>query len=403
MLVVGGAYRERCATPDRDAVAGSGLRAAALLRAVDPAVRLVAGRDDHDSDLYASAVAALGIDVAWLPRSGPIAFDYFTPLSTPAITGRSSHLTDRPDPVEEAAVLVFGMIEGRPPVRAASVVIDPQQPRELARLDLDGIEAERTAVVLNAAETAAISGISGDVAAGARKILAENPVDVVVTKRSMRGALVTTPDDQHVVAPRRTASVWPIGSGDAFAAGFAHAWAVGGSDALGAAEIGSRVAAKWCSTGLFDMDAEVFAGGDPIGPPVAVNDAPVYLAAPFFTLAERWLVDLCRAALGPHVFSPLHDVGRRIGSDTATDIAAADLAGLDGCSAVLALIDRSDPGTVFEAGWARRSGLPVVAYGETIDESAATMIGGTGANITDDLSTAVYWAVWEAMEHAANA
>jgi hypothetical protein len=399
MLVVGGAYRERCVTPEREAVAGSGLRAAAVLRAVEPDVRLVAGRDERDGDLYASAAAAFGLDVRWLPRSSPIAFDYFTPLSTPAISGRSSRLTEQPPEQTDDEALVFGMIEGRPPVRARAVVIDPQQPRELARLDIDDIEAERIAVVLNTAETAAISG-SADVSEGARRILDAHQVEVVVTKRAMRGALVTTADSQTLVGPRRTSSVWPIGSGDAFAAGFAHAWATENADPIAAAEIGSRVAAKWCSTAMFDVEADVFHGQVDVGSDVSVNDASVYLAAPFFTLAERWLVDLCRAALGPHVFSPLHEVGRRIEADGAVEVAAADLDGLDRCDAVLALVDRSDPGTIFEAGWATRAGLPVVAYGEMIEDSAAMMIGGTGADLTDDLSTAVYWAVWSAMSHA---
>lgn len=400
MLVVGGTYLERCVTPWRDTVAGSGMRAAAILRGSDPDLRLVSAVSERDRDVYDSAANGYGVPVDWLQCTSPVAFDYFTPLSTPAITGRNARLVGTPPLVEAESALVFGMVEGRPDVKARSVVFDPQQPRELAGLDMEGVSAERIAVVLNSAETAAISGTANPLE-GARRILETDRVEVVVTKQAMRGALVTTPEDQRTISPRWTASVWPIGSGDAFAAGFAWAWAQQGLEPFASAEIASRVAAQWCSTGTLDMPAAVLAGEVEVGDTVAVNSAKVYLAGPFFTLPDRWLVDLCRSALGPHVFSPLHDVGRKSPDGLAADTAMADLDGLADCDAVLALIDRSDSGTLFETGWATKAGIRVVAYGEMIEESAATMLEGSGAILTRDLSTAVYQAVWSAMTRAA--
>jgi nucleoside 2-deoxyribosyltransferase len=86
----------------------------------------------------------------------------------------------------------------------------------------------------------------------------------------------------------------------------------------------------------------------------------VYLAGPFFSLAERWLVETSRAVLaglGASVFSPLHDVG--VGGD---EVAAPDLDGLRRADAVFALLDGWDPGTVYEVGWAHREDLPVVGF-----------------------------------------
>jgi sugar/nucleoside kinase (ribokinase family) len=400
MLVVGGTYLERCVTPDRNVVAGSGMRAAAILRGADPDLQLVSAVSDLDRDAYESAANAYGVDVSWLDRTSPIAFDYFTPLSTPAITGRNARIRADPEHVNSEAALAFGMIEGAPPLRARRAVFDPQQPRELAGLELGGITAESVAVVLNSAETAAVSGTS-DPWEGGRIILESGGVDVVITKRAMRGALVTTAEGQRTVSPRRTRSVWPIGSGDAFAAGFAWAWAERGLDPFESAEIASRVAGRWCSTSSFEIPAEVLAGDDHVGESIPVNDARVYLAGPFFTVAERWLIDLCRSALGPHVFSPLHDVGVKGPGDPASDTAVADLEGLKECDSVLALIDRSDPGTIFETGWATAAGIGVVAYGEMLEQSAITMIEGSGSTIVRDLSTAVYLAVWAAMTRAA--
>jgi hypothetical protein len=58
---------------------------------------------------------------------------------------------------------------------------------------------------------------------------------------------------------------------------------------------------------------------------------------------------------------------------------------------------------VFEVGYATKLGLPVVGYGENIGRSGVTMMAGSGAAITNDLSTAVYRAVWAAMHRAASA
>ena len=121
----------------------------------------------------------------------------------------------------------------------------------------------------------------------------------------------------------------------------------------------------------------------------------LYLAGPFFSTAERWLIEHLRDALDAldvAVFSPLHDVG--LGGD---EVAARDLAGLDQATGVLAILDGHDCGTLFEIGWARARGLPVVAL--TLDPASAayTMLRGTDCVLLDDLATAAYRASWAAL------
>jgi hypothetical protein len=213
-----------------------------------------------------------------------------------------------------------------------------------------------------------------------------------VTKAGARGALVTTDTMQQWVGPHPTRSVWPIGSGDVFAAGFAWAWGQEEADPLEAARAASMAAARWCTTERLNLPAAAFR--EPLSPELAVKDGRVYLAGPFFNVSERWLVALVQESLrslGGSVFSPLHDVG------PGHDIAAQDLAGLADCTAVLALLDHSDGGTLFEVGWARRAGLPVVGLAEQLDDEAAKMLHGTEVSIFSDLSTAVYRALWASM------
>jgi nucleoside 2-deoxyribosyltransferase len=122
----------------------------------------------------------------------------------------------------------------------------------------------------------------------------------------------------------------------------------------------------------------------------------VYLAGPFFTIADRWFVSLIYDALhdlGAEVFSPMHDVG--LGGK---EVAKADLNGLKRSNSVLALLERGDVGTAFEAGWATRGQKPVVVYLEVgPDSEGMKMLSGTGAYIYSDLSSALYWAVWTGM------
>ncbi|WP_236961022.1 nucleoside 2-deoxyribosyltransferase [Methylobacterium durans] len=124
----------------------------------------------------------------------------------------------------------------------------------------------------------------------------------------------------------------------------------------------------------------------------------IYLAGPFFDLAQRWLVEEALErlqALGAPVFSPLHEVGMgRPAQETAT----ADLEGLDRCAAVLALLDGADPGTLFEVGYARAHGKPVVVLAERVEDLHLTMLAGSGCAVVRDLTSALYRTVWAAME-----
>ncbi|WP_253609900.1 MULTISPECIES: nucleoside 2-deoxyribosyltransferase [unclassified Bradyrhizobium] len=120
----------------------------------------------------------------------------------------------------------------------------------------------------------------------------------------------------------------------------------------------------------------------------------MYLAGPFFDLGQRWVVEevyRALADLGARVFSPLHEVGTGQSPDA---IAEADLEGLRGCSKVLALLDGADPGTIFEVGYARALGIPVVALAERLERENLTMIAGAGCEVTQDLASAIYHVIW---------
>jgi hypothetical protein len=410
MIVVGGSYLETVKVTNQsdgegyEGFAGSGLRAAAAL---DGAATLVTALDGSSTALAEVTAAGLGVTVRSVERDQPVVFRYFTPVSAPSIDGPAARHGDVLT-AEDDTVLAFGMIESGPRrIVAEHLIFDPQRPRDLAGLDLAGMEHQRLTVVANARETRALAGGVQDLTLAARQILTDSGASTVVVKDSGRGCLVLSADTGQEpvrIGPSPTAKVWPLGSGDVFAAGFAHATSTG-ADPVEAARVASNSAAWWCGTRRSKIDPRILAGTaihevlDDAGPELSVRDQPavVYLAAPFFTLAERWIVETCRdvlRGLGANVFSPLHDVGA--GGD---EVAVADLEGLRDSHAVLALLDSWDPGTVYEVGWAHRNGMPVVGYLNGPGHENTKMLVGSGAELHDDLSSALYRAVWAAEGH----
>lgn len=407
MLIVGGTYHEQCAYPIWDTTQGSGMRAAAALSHTS-GIRLLTAVDAVLNDDASLVAGGTGItDRVVIERSDTVGFSYFTPLSVPLVTGTDATFTS-PLRGEDDVALVFGMLERGPrDISARRVVLDPQLPRSRAPLNRDGISCEELVLLINSAE-ARHFGEDSDVEAAARVLLEREGAAAIVVKRGAAGCFVAThtrTGDVTVtpVGPYPTARVWPIGSGDTFAAGFTHAWA-NGADPVQAARVGSAAAAHWCSTQSSILPAGLLSGDiatlDGLGLQIldlaqAPKQAQVYLAGPFFTLGEVWLVELARRVLsnqGIGSFSPLHDVGR--GDDS---VALADIEGLNSSSAVLALLDHSDPGTVFETGYAIKADLPIVGYAFRLNAEGAKMLTGLGGELHGDLSTAVYRAAWRAL------
>jgi hypothetical protein len=390
VIIVGGTYEEICHDPPTSDLIGSGQRAAvALSSLLGDELALVTAVDESNQVEAETLAGGAGIEVEMHERSEPVGFVYATPLSAPLINGPNAQADEIS--VEGDLALVFGMLEAEQRLSAKTLVFDPQQPQDLTPLKQEKIDADHLAIVANMAETRALSGMRIPEDAGAR--LRETlDAEVVVTKAGARGALVTTNEHQEWIGPYPTPSVWPIGSGDVFAAGFAWAWGTQSASPVEAARVGSKAAAHWCMSQRLDLPATAFV--EPPSAELAIQQGRVYLAAPFFNVSERWLVGLARESmrgLGGSVFSPLHDVG------VGTDIARQDLDGLEDCSAVLALLDHNDPGTLFEVGWARSREIPVIAFGEQMHPEAAKMLRGTGVEVCPELASAVYRALWASM------
>jgi len=231
-------------------------------------------------------------------------------------------------------------------------------------------------------------------------LAAQQGAEVVVLKMGPKGALVYHDGAHHLVPAYATSRVWKIGSGDQFAANFAYAWMEECRPPVEAAERASRATAFYAQHRGYPTVAEL----DAFAPaPLVVSKnyeegrvPTVYLAGPFFTLGQLWVVEQARNCLrdmGLRVFSPYHDVGH----GPAELVVGQDVEGILQSDVVLAIGDGLDSGTIFEAGYARARGIPVVFYAENESQEDCKMMEGTDCFLCDDFVSAIYRTVWVAV------
>lgn len=386
LAVVGGIYHERCIWPDWNQVYGSAGRAA--IAAVGHVDRISLTSYQHRNTDLLRPLAKLDRVAVTAVEEGPeISFRYVHSLSSPEIRPAPAIISRRPPlRIASPAVLRFGMLEGDAVITADRCVYDPQSAFQPEAFDANGSSAKRLAIVGNRREIVAMAGGGSDWEAAARFLLKK--ADVVVVKLGVGGARVFSNGVEQHIPAYQTGQVFSVGSGDVFAAVFACGWASHEQEPVSAAMAASRAVAEYVDT----MSLPIARNLGELPEAVAV-DGRVYLAAPFFNIGQRWLVDEARRALkelGLKVFSPIHDGGGGPGEK----VGPADLEALKECDLVFALLDGMDSGTLFEVGWARAVNKPVYALAQSASEEDLKMIIGSECRVFDDFVTALHHAAW---------
>lgn len=400
--VVGGVYLEKCTQPAWDYVYGSAGRAAIAIASMGTQVELHAYFSTKSACQFLGDFALVeNLAVHQTPIEEAIKFNYLHDLAVPSISGRPAGLYTA-IPLKAEKVIRFGMLEGDAKVDADWAVYDPQNQGAPIPFRENGSTANHLALILNTWEARALSGLPDRAPIEcAAKIAEQNSAEVVVIKMGPQGALIWTRAGVAQVPAYRTTNVWKIGSGDCFVAHFAHAWMHKGMSPVDAAKMASLATAFYCESRILPR-SEDLSGYQP----ATVNVSPahvsgltrqVYLAGPFFDLAQIWMVEQAREQLrvmGLKVFSPYHDIG--LGS--AADVVQKDIKGIQDSDLVFAIVDGHDTGTVFEVGFARSIGRPVIVYSERESVENLKMMEGTGCTICKNFATAVYAAAWEAAQ-----
>lgn len=290
--------------------------------------------------------------------------------------------------------MAYGLLESNIQVEGEYVVYDPQSPVNPIPFSKTGSKAEKLITIINKSEATVIVG-SRDISKIRDHFFQIEKCHALIVKMGPQGAFVfeDSSSDPSIIPVFRTQIVWPIGSGDVFSAFFAASWFQGESISKSAL-LASQATAIYCNSKSLTI-------GDQLEKssliPLETKDTPkgkVYIAGPFFTFSQRWLINEIRDALklsGLKTFSPFHDVGH----GRAKDVVDKDLKGLNESEIVLAVIDGLDSGTLFEVGYAISKGIKVIAFVQNESEESLKMLEGTGCIIEEDFTTAIYKTFWE--------
>lgn len=397
--IAGGTYLEYCREPVWDELWGSGLRGAVATATLGGECVLHTFADTKNRPVLEMKAesAAIVLEVHEIPQI--LRFEYLHPLSKPVIEPeldvRALAIEPRTIKLKADRVLRYGVMEGSFQVEAEMAVYDPQSPSNPRPFGENGSIAKRLAVVANRSELMKLTR-KPTAEEACSYLLEDAGAEVVVMKLGADGCWIGTKDSVDRVPAFFTEGIWKIGSGDVFSAVFAQGWMEQGLSAAEAALRASRATAHFVETrtpptaDLIAQDTRLRLRLLP-----AAQHKQVYLAGPFFNLAQRWLIEEFRAALlhfGVRVFSPLHEVGR--GAHEA--VYEPDIDGLKQSGVVLACLDGLDPGTIYEIGYAHSRGLTVIAFVTAEREEDLKMPAGGGARIVKDFATALYWTVWAA-------
>lgn len=394
--IIGGTYVENCIDPSYKELYGSGVRAAAALSNKGFDINLYSTISKNFKELAELKSRTFGYKCNYTNIEETIEFDYFHPLSTPSITNY-----DYKSPIlkielsKNGDFLYYGMLEAQFIFQGNYVVYDPQNYKSFKST---GSTANHLAIILNKKEALHFSKSKSDnLLTIGNEILAAENAEVVIIKNGVKGAYVVDKDGMFEIPIFYTTNVWPIGSGDIFTATYAWQWIIEKKSPRYSAYFASRMTAFFCQT----MQLPIYESSEKLLPREIIKiKNKVYLAGPFFTVAEKWLINEIREILidfGNNVFSPFHDVGILLKEKIYTEsinIAKQDLDAIIKCDTILAIMSGLDAGTMFEIGFAKAIKKRVIIFAQNVDENDLVMLIGSECEITKDLSTAIYMASW---------
>ena len=354
--IVGGTYWENCLEPPWNNLFGSGGRAASALSHLNEAVYLTTYVGENEKQRLKHLATTLDFqlgDIKLTPQT--ISFNYHHCLSDPLIEPPISQIAKNSTlSVNAQNIIRYGFLEGDAIVHGEKVTYDPQNEYNSELFRANGSTAEKLAIIANINECQKLTDSPRDLFDAetlGNKLREKEAADIVVVKQGSLGALVITASEIQSVPIYQTTRVFSIGSGDIFTAVFAHFWGSSNKNPFESAHLASLATAYYCDTRRLPLpvDFKTLASYQPIERKNEFPDKPkqIYLAGPFFSMAERWMIDEARKYLraeGFNVFSPFHDVGY----GKAEKVASADIDGLIKSDIVFAILDNLDSGTIFE-------------------------------------------------------
>lgn len=401
--VIGGVYREKCIKPYWDDVFGSGGRAALAIANMGSKVNLHSYINEDLLTEFKFKTALFPKDIFTIsPKtfSEKVYFNYSHGLDpiNPPIVKKQKNITLKAD-----NILIFGMLECNFEVNAQYAVYDPQNTFSTQSFSEHGSTAQHLALVLNENEARALncSDKNESLDDVVDSLHSKEKADVIVVKCGPEGAVVSYSGKKYKIPAFKTEKVWKIGSGDCFSAHFANNWIINKDAPEVAAAKASLATAYYCFSSVLPAPHTLAEfNADPIVKTGNVRNSQVYIASPFFTLPQLWLVEQIKfnlSEMGLNVFSPYHEIGLVSEDNNGQDyvmVCAQDLAAIKNCDIVFAVLDGHDVGTLAEIGHATALNKKIIILSENNKKDDLVMFHNDHTEIINDYVTAIYKTLW---------
>lgn len=390
--VIGGTYREIDYDDISMDIYGSGFRCCKFLLENKCAVKyFTSGNDEVENYLKENAKVYNDFKFKCTESDNLITFKYNFALDNPNIFPHILNLkkTDNIQ-VNNENIICYGMLESEFTAIGGKVVYDPQTPIKPKKFSEIG-KAEQLIYIVNLNEAKAISSCNTIEEIKNYFFNEENAIAVII-KNGPFGAKLFYKNNEFHIPSYVTENVNKIGSGDIFTSSFGYYWMIKNLPLEECAILASKTTSLFCDkkayvdTQKFDYDFIEFQNKNLI-------DKQIYIAAPFFSIAELILIDKIRNAFlefGVKVFSPFHDIG--LGDDES--IALKDLEGIKNSDIIFCLFDNLDSGTLIESGFSLAMNKKIIGYHRTCEDSELLMLKPGKIKIFKHLTTAMYHTIW---------
>ncbi|CAM3689955.1 PfkB family carbohydrate kinase [Sphingobacterium prati] len=393
IAVVGGTYREINYDNVSHEIFGSGFRSSKFLLENNCKVKYVTfGNEETLLYLEENKKAYPALDFKFLTSPELITFKYSFALDNPMIFPslpnivKSEHIM-----ISDDNIICFGLLEGEVNIKGIKVIYDPQTAVKPKKFSAFG-EAEKLIYIVNKSEAESISG-SKDIKDIKTFFFKEEKAYALIIKNGPHGAKLYYDQYEFDIPSYITSNVHKIGSGDIFTGSFGYYWLEKDLPLEKCALYASLSTAYFCDIQAYidtssienkQYKEHVFSD---------LSEKQVYLAAPFFSLAELILIDKIRTAFldfGVKVFSPFHDIG--FGDDES--IARKDIEGLMKSDIIFCVFDNLDSGTLIESGFALAHDKKIIGYQRTCEKNHLLMLKPADIKLYDNLTSAIYNTIW---------
>ena len=391
--VVGGTYREIDYDDISLDIYGSGYRCCKFLLENKCSVNYyTSGNEEVEKYLKEIAKVYTNFDFQLTESDDLITFKYSFALDTPNIFPNILNIKKTKNiKVESDNIICYGMLETDCNINGKKVIYDPQTSLKPKKYSEIGV-AEELIYIVNMNEAKSISA-QEDLEEIKKYFFNNENAYAVIIKNGPYGAKLILKSNQEFEIPSFvTENVNKIGSGDVFTSSFGYYWMNKNLPLEECAILASKTTSLYCDKKVY-IDVQDYEYTFTAFKNISIREKQIYLAAPFFSIAELILVDKIRNAFlefGVKVFSPFHDIGL---GNTET-IALKDLQGIKDSDIIFCILDNLDSGTLIESGFSLAMNKQIIGYHRTCEDYELLMLKPGNSKIFKHLTTAIYHTIW---------